>query len=80
MSTKNTKKKAYKEWLDARIADGCAMTRYACPRCEAIIMTVLPPVGETWDSFATCPGCGVLHFYVVTHGANGKKQITVRYE
>ena len=47
-------------------ASGRRTLAYTAPCCGATIETTAPPKGETWDSLATCPHCGELHFKVVT--------------
>jgi hypothetical protein len=38
------------------------------PPCGcAAIATMIPPKGQVWDTFATCPACGSLHFMMARH-------------
>lgn len=45
----------YAAWLAQATANKAALHYYDCPHCGASTATLTPPVGDVWNSFATCP-------------------------
>ncbi len=57
----------YAAWLAQATANKAALHYYDCPHCGASTATLTPPVGDVWNSFATCPYCAGLYFKVATN-------------
>ena len=39
---------------------------YECPNCDHDISTEIPDPGDYFDELVICPGCGELHFRLVS--------------
>lgn len=55
----------YSYWLARAIGNKTPLAFYDCPHCDASVGTMLPPVGEVYNSFTSCPYCEKLYFKVV---------------
>lgn len=52
-------------WLATAIGKKTPLAYYDCPHCSANIATLIPPNGDVWDTFATCPYCDGMYLKVV---------------
>lgn len=68
----------HEQWISNIKAGGHATAAYTCPAetCDYLIEAPAPEhEGETYDSTATCPACGYLHFKVVHFGGLATAQV-----
>lgn len=67
---------AYGSWLARQRAAGRQLIDHACPRCDVVYLTNVPPVGDSYDSFCTCPACGE-NFLRIVDNLNGSPVVCV---
>ena len=67
---------AYGSWLARQRAAGRQLIDHACPRCDVVYLTNVPPVGDSYDSFCTCPACGG-DFVRIVDNLNGSPVVSV---
>lgn len=75
MSALEKLREAQADFVAGVRARGGEVVSYTPPcGCEPIERT-RPPRGQTWDTLATCPSCGSLHFLVMTHDSFRAKAV-----
>ncbi|TNL05334.1 hypothetical protein CYD30_22495 [Kosakonia cowanii] len=67
---------AYGSWLARQRVAGRQLIDHACPRCDVVYLTNVPPVGDSYDSFCTCPACGG-DFVRIVDNLNGSPVVSV---
>lgn len=61
-----TLKQKHEEFIAKIKANGCKTLTFVAPCCGKAIEDRAGNDGETWDTLATCPHCGVLYMKVTT--------------
>lgn len=67
----------YAAWLAQALANKAPVMFYDCPHCTASTAALTPPVGEVYNSFATCPYCEGMYFKVVTN-EKGTPEVSIQ--